>query len=364
MKLKIPEYVENLVPYKSGNKLEGGITRQQFKAMTNLASNENPFGVPKKAKEAMIKAIDESHIYPDPSGSELVSALSSHYKIDQNRIITGSGSDSLIQMIFNAFCTKGEEILTADVTFIGAFVNANKLGRKLKLVKTKDYGFDLTKILENINNNTRIIYLANPNNPTGTMFSGDEFTSFMEKVPEDVLVILDEAYWLYASHHKDYPNGLDYEFDNLIVLRTFSKCYGLAGARIGFAFAHPDIINILYRVKLPFEPNIIALQGAVAALGDLEYVKNTIETNKKCLALQESKFDDLGIKYVKGFGNFTMMLFKGEPEAIKFTKYMLNNNVVLRHLPMFGLPNAVRINTGTLEQTKNALNLIEKFINN
>jgi histidinol-phosphate aminotransferase len=361
MKLRIPEYVENLVPYKSGNKLEGGITREQFKAMTNLASNENPFGVPEKAKEAMRKAIDESHIYPDPSGSELVSALSLHYKINKNRIITGSGSDSLIQMIFNAFCTKGEEILTADVTFIGTYVNANKLGRKLRLIKTKDYGFDLKSILENINDNTRIIYLANPNNPSGTMFSGDEFKSFMEKVPDDVLVILDEAYWLYASHHKDYPNGLDYEYDNLIVLRTFSKCYGLAGARIGFAFAHREVINILYRVKLPFEPNIIALHGAIAALDDSEYVKKTVETNKKCLALQESKFDDLGINYVKGFGNFTMILFDDETEAIKFTKYMLENNVVVRHLPMFGLPNAVRINTGTLEQTANALDLIENF---
>ena len=228
MKLRIPDYVQTLKPYKSGNKLEGGITREEFKKLINLASNENPFGPSPKAISAMQNALSEAHIYPDPSATELIEALAKFYDRDPKSIITGNGSDSLLQIAFNAFSCKDEEILTAEATFIGCFVNANKLGRKLTKISNKNYGYDLDSIAAAINDNTRIIYLANPNNPTGTMFSKTDFENFMTKVPKDILVILDEAYWLYSAEFSDYPNGLDYDYENLMVMRTFSKIYGLS----------------------------------------------------------------------------------------------------------------------------------------
>lgn len=361
MKLRIPDYVRDLKPYKSGNKLEGGITREEFKQMINLASNENPFGPSPKAMEAMKNSISESNIYPDPGAIELVDALAKYYNRDPKTIITGNGSDSLLQIAFNAFSCKDEEILTAEATFIGCFVNANKLGRKLTKVPNKNYAYDLDAIASAVNENTRIIYLANPNNPTGTMFAKDDFESFMDKIPNDILVILDEAYWLYSAEFEEYPDGLDYNYSNLIVMRTFSKIYGLAGIRVGFAFAQSEIIDIMYRVKLPFEPSIIAQNGAIAALDDHDYVKMTIDTNTKCLRDIENTLKELNIDFVPGKANFTMTLWESRSTAESFVKYMLQNGIVTRHLPMFGLDNAVRINSGTVDQTNKAIDLIKKF---
>ncbi|MGE5810214.1 MAG: pyridoxal phosphate-dependent aminotransferase, partial [Ignavibacteria bacterium] len=314
-----------------------------------------------KALEAIKDHIHELHRYTDPSNYRLVNEIAKRYSRKPNQIICGSGSDSLIQYIIVAFSSCDDELITSQGTFIGWYVNADKLGRKSILIPLKNYSYDLPKIADSVTNKTKIVYLANPNNPTGTMFTKGEFENFMEKIPDSVLVVLDEAYTIYAESNPEYPNGLNYHFENLIVLRTLSKAYGLAGIRLGFAAGSPVVIKELYKVKLPFEPNYLAQEAAIAAFGDEEFIKKTIETNRISLEIIRNTFEDIGIKYIPTYANFYLMIFPNEEFAYEFSEECLNQGLILRHLPSFGLPNCIRINSGTFEETYFALDIIKKI---
>jgi histidinol-phosphate aminotransferase len=223
------------------------------------------------------------------------------------------------------------------------------------------YHYDLDGISENINTNTKIIYLANPNNPTGTMFTKKEFESFMNKVPKNILILLDEAYTIYAEDNSEYPNGLEYNEENLIVLWTLSKAYGLAGLRLGIAFGPEYLIKEIYKVKLPFEPNALAQEAAITALDDDEFLKKTKLLNKASLEKMKVKFDELNIDYVPTSANFYMLIFPTEEFAKDFNEQCLNRGLILRLVDTFGIPNGIRINSGTEEETDFALNIISEI---
>ncbi|GAB5466428.1 MAG: histidinol-phosphate transaminase [Candidatus Kapaibacteriales bacterium] len=350
--VSIPDYIQTLKPYKSGNKLEGGMTRQQFSELVNLASNENPLGSSPMALEKLAESLDKISVYPDPGASELVSAIAEYHDTDTERIITGSGSDSLIQYIVNAFMQPGESLMTSDCTFIGTYVNVNKFGFGLHLVPHKGFGFNLEGMLAAIDDTTKIIYIANPNNPTGTMITEDELLDFLNKVPSNIIVVVDEAYYTYASIHEGYPDCSKLEQDNLIVLRTLSKTMGLAGIRLGYAIGNPELIGYMYRVKLPFEPNILAQSAGIGALNDKQFADITVSINSAALQILENALSNQNIKFVEGKANFTMALFESEEQASEFVKHSLSRGFVVRQLQMFGIPNGVRISTGTIEQTE------------
>src|SRR3970040_1561786 len=234
--IKIPKHIQNLQPYKAGKPIDELARERGITKIVKLASNENPLGPSPKAVEVIKRSLNEIHRYTNPSAYKLVNAIEKKYNKKPSQILSGSGSDSLLQYIVTAFSEQDDELLTSQGTFIGWYVNVNKYGFKSFEVPLKNYHFDLDGILNNITSKTKIIYLANPNNPTGTMFTKKEFESFYSKVPENIIIVLDEAYTVYAESIRGYPNGLEYEKENLIVLRTLSKAYGLAGLRIGFAF--------------------------------------------------------------------------------------------------------------------------------
>jgi len=307
--IKIPKYVEDLIPYKAGKSMyelarEGGL-----KKIVKLASNENPLGPSPKAVESIQKHITNINRYTNPKASELVNTIAKKIGKSPNKIVTASGSDSLIQYIISAFSENGDELITSSGSFIGWYVNVNKYGRISKQIAHNNYKYDLEQIAENISEKTKIIYLANPNNPTGTIFTKQEFETFLKKVPENILIVLDEAYTAYAQTNNNYPNGLDYDNKNLIILRTLSKAYGLAGIRVGFAVGHEDLIKVLYKVKLPFEPNSLAQVAAIAAINDEEFLKKTIELNTLSLNKFRKRFDELSIRYMSTFTIFFLMLF-------------------------------------------------------
>ena len=203
-----------------------------------------------------------------------------------------------------------------------------------------------------LSNKTKIIYLANPDNPTGTFFSKDDFDIFMDKVPSRVLVILDEAYFEYAQETIHYPNSMDYRHDNVITLRTFSKAYGLSGYRIGYGFGHKDLIDNLMKVKLPFEPSMPAQYAGIAAMDDTNHINNTIINNIEGYKFLSKNFKSLGIKYINSVTNFITILLDTKAESLDLTDYMLNKGVILRHLDSFGLPNAIRITIGTKSENE------------
>jgi histidinol-phosphate aminotransferase len=358
--IKIPKHIQELQPYVAGKPIEELAREKDLKRIVKLASNENPLGPSPKAVEVIRKHLYELHRYTNPSAYKLVNAIASKFNKKPEQIVTGSGSDSLLQYMITAFSDRDDEILTSGSTFIGWYVNANKYGRKSVLVPLKDYHYDLNGIANGITAKTKIIYLANPNNPTGTMFTINEFEEFLAKVPLNVLIVLDEAYTIYAESNPDYPNGLSYELENLIVLRTLSKAYGLAGLRIGFGVGPKELIKELYKVKLPFEPNHLAQEAAIAAFDDKEFLIKTIMLNISSLSKMIRKFDKLGIKQIPTSANFILLVFPNEEFAGEFCNGCLERGLILRHVKTFGIPNGVRINSGTEEETEFALDIISE----
>ncbi len=361
--IKLPEHIKNLTPYKAGKPIEELAREKGLTKIVKLASNENPLGPSPLALKAIAENLTELHRYTDPKCYLLTKKLSQYYEVDQDRIIVASGSDAILQYIISGVCEVGDEVITSQGTFIGWYVNSDKYN--IKCVKTlmDDFTYDLDAIYDAINSKTKIIYLANPNNPTGTIFTKHRFEEFLSKVPESILIVLDEAYTLYARENPDYPDGLKYEKSNLMVLRTFSKDYGLAGLRIGAGFGDPQLIQSLYKVKLPFEPNMLAQTGAIAALGDVEFLKKTSLLNRWSLNRFREAFDEIGIKYTKSVGNFLMLIFPDEHTAIQFNDECLNRGLILRHTGSFGVPVGVRINSGTEEETEFAINIITEVMN-
>jgi histidinol-phosphate aminotransferase len=356
--IKIPEHIQKLKPYKAGKPIDELVREKGITKIVKLASNENPLGPSPKAVEVIKDNINDLHRYSNPSSFKLVHAIAEKIDKKTEQIVTASGSDAIIQYLITAFSDENDEVLSSEGTFIGWYVNSNKYGRNSVLVPLKNYHFDLDGIVEEINPKTKIIYLANPNNPTGTMFTKKEFESFMIKVPKNVLVVLDEAYTVYAEGNPEYPNGLEYDMENLIVLRTLSKAYGLAGIRLGFAVAQEYLIKEMYKVKLPFEPNALAQEAAIAALQDDEFLERTVSQNKKSLVALKRKFDELFIAYVPTAANFYMLVFPTEKFAVDFNEECLSRGLILRHVNTFGIPNGIRINSGTDEETEFALNVI------
>jgi histidinol-phosphate aminotransferase len=359
--IKIPKHIQELKPYKAGKPIEELAREKGITKIVKLASNENPLGPSPMAMEVISNYLKELHRYTNPSAYKLVHAIAKKYNRQPEQIVTASGSDALLQYIITAFSDESDELLTSEGTFIGWYVNADKYGRKSTLIPLKNYHFDLDAIYENINSRTKIIYLANPNNPTGTMFSKKEFESFMNKVPKEILVLLDEAYTVYAEGNPEYPNGLVYDNENLIVLRTLSKAYGLAGLRLGIAFGPEYLIREIYKVKLPFEPNALAQEAAIAALNDDDFLNKTKLLNKSSLAKMKAKFEELRIEFVPTSANFYLMVFPSEEFAIDFNEQCLNKGLILRHVNTFGIPNGLRINSGTDEETEFALNIISEI---
>jgi len=270
--IKIPSFVRDLVPYKAGKPIAELMREKQLTHIVKLASAENPLGPSPKSVLAIKEAILGLNRYSEPSSHDLVMAIAKKYSVQPNHIICGHGTDSLLAYIVNAFTTESDEILTSEGTFIGIYVTIRKNGRKLIRIPLKNWGFDLDEIANSITTKTSMIYLANPNNPTGTMFERKAFENFMAKVPRHIMVILDEAYTVYAAKNPNYPNGVTYDYENLVITRTFSKAYGLAGLRVGCAIGPNQVIEALYKVKLPFEPNLLAQEAAIAALGDRKSV--------------------------------------------------------------------------------------------
>jgi histidinol-phosphate aminotransferase len=302
-----------------------------------------------KAVARLKTVLEEVHLYPD-GGQKLRRELALRYRVKLSNVVVGSGSEAIMSNIIRTFLCDDEEVLTAQGTFIGFYVLARSRGVKLVTVPLKDYRFDLPALAAAITPRTKIIYLANPNNPTGTTFSRAEFELFMKQVPAHCLVILDEAYFEYAGDNPDYPDSMQYRLDNVITLRTFSKAYGLAGIRIGYGFAHEDLCDNVRKVKLPFEPSVLADAAGLGALEDTDFLSRTVETNRKGKIFLWNAFADLGLNVTPTDANFYLVAFSSEAEALALNLGLLQRGVIVRPLGAFGLPHCLRITIGTEAQ--------------
>jgi len=348
----IPEHVRDLRPYDPGKPIDDLMQEYGLKYVVKLASNENPLGVSPQAIQAMIASIYQINRYPDIASKVLSSKLAELYNLDSKNIITGHGSEAIISVIIRTFLCDDDEILTSEGTFVGFYLIANSRGIKPKTVPLKNYRFDLEAIADAITDRTKIIYLVNPNNPTGNIFTKDEFEKFIAKVPDNVIVVMDEAYHEFVFGRPDYPDSMIYRLDNLITLRTFSKAYGLAGIRLGYGFGHEDVIKTLMKVRLPFEPGIPSQMAGVAALNDNQFLDYYLDLNQKGLKFIYALYDRLGIEYIKSEANYVMAIFDNEETVDKIVSGLLRRGVIVRGLRAFGLPHCMRVTVGLQKENE------------
>ena len=348
----VPKHIKKLQPYVAGKSKKE--FERQFDGITpvKLASNENPLGCSPKAIQASIKSVEECNRYPDSSGYELRKKLATMYELNMDNVILGAGSEGIMSNIMRTFLSKGDKIISSANSFIGFRVLADASGYETSWVPMINYHYDLDSIANKIDNKTKIIYLANPDNPTGSYFNRESFDSFMNKVPERVLIILDEAYYEYAQDLDDYPDSMIYRYDNIITLRTFSKIFGLAGFRVGYGFAHSELISNLLKVKLPFEPSIPAQEAALASLDDDDFMQNSIDLNANEKESMYTFFQSNQINYIESATNFITIVFDSEENNMTFCNNLLDYGVIVRNLISFGLRNCTRVTLGTKEENK------------
>ena len=356
----VPPYIESLRPYEAGRSIEEvqrefGITR-----VAKLASNENPLGASPCALRAIQDNLTKLNLYPN-GGLGLRQVLAREYDLKVENVIAGSGSEGIMSNIIRTFLCDEDEVLTTEAAFIGFQVLAKSRGVSYRTAPYKDWHYDLPALSRLINERTKIIYLANPNNPTGTIFTRHEFDEFYKHVPERVLIILDEAYFEYAKDNARYPDSMHYRYDNVITLRTFSKIYGLAGVRIGYGFAHETLIANLLKVKLPFEPSTLAQAAGIAALGDKEFLHRSLELNARGIRFLTDSLGEMGFTVAPSEANFVMVELADEDQAMHMTRSLLEQGVIVRPLKSFGLPRCMRISTGTDEDNERCVEAIQKI---
>lgn len=316
-----------------------------------LASNENPFGASQRAIAAAVNALNTLALYPD-GGQELRTHIAQFHGVSTDCISLGNGSDAIIHQLMRVFLHPGRTALTCEGSFVSFPIAVKGADREYRLVPMlPGYRYDVRGLAAAIDATTQVVYIANPNNPTGTYITHDELVWFMDQVSPDVLVILDEAYVEYARSiaGNSYP-AESYTRPNLVRLRTFSKAYGLAGLRVGYALGDPAVIEWLHRTKLPFDPNGIGCAAAIAALADHDFVAQTTELNASSLAMLHATLHEAGYTTSNSVANFVMLDLHDQQRAEQFHLELLHNGFISRPLRGFGLPTCIRISTGTSEQ--------------
>ena len=357
----VPPYIASLRPYEPGRSAEEIERAYGVAHAVKLASNENPLGPSPLAIEALGHCTSRLNLYPN-GGLDLRTVLAREFDLKVENVIAGSGSEGIMSNIIRAFLGDDDEVLTTEAAFIGFQVLAKSRGVRYRTVPYKAWHYDLAGLAAAINDHTKIIYLANPNNPTGTIFTRHEFDDFYRHVPERVLIILDEAYFEYAKDNPRYPDSMHYRYDNVITLRTFSKIYGLAGVRIGYGFAHEELIANLLKVKLPFEPSTLAQAAGIAALADKEFLHRSLELNARGLRLLISSFEEMGLKVVPSEANFVMVEFPDALQAARVVEDLLTQGVIVRPLQSFGLPQCIRISTGSDQDNQRCVTAMQKAV--
>jgi histidinol-phosphate aminotransferase len=317
-------------------------------AIIKLASNENPLGPSPKATEAMCAALEKAHLYPDGGGFCLCKAVAKKLDLAPENVILGNGSNEVLEFLGHAFLKPGDDVIASQYAFVVYKLIATSFGAQTIEVPSRDYQQDLEGMLAAITPKTRLIFVPNPNNPTGTLLSQQAIDDFMSLIPENVIVVFDEAYFEFLDHPPDTLRFIR-EGRNIVILRTFSKIHGLAGLRIGYAVGLPDLIEVLHKTRQPFNVNSIAQVGALAALEDGKHQRETKRVIDEGRAYLHGQFTKMKIPFVPGTANFVMVNL-GDGHAV-FEK-LLRQSIIVRPLKGYNLPEWVRVSVGTMEENK------------
>jgi histidinol-phosphate aminotransferase len=350
--------VSTLQPYQPGKSIDELERELGISGIVKLASNENPRHPGPTVNYAVTQILPELSRYPDGGGFRLKEALANQLAVDPGQITLGNGSNDVLELVARAFVQQGQGVIVAKHSFAVYTLAAKSVGAELRVVPGARWEHDLERMAEFIDKNTRLVFIANPNNPTGTWVSKHTLIDFLDALPNHLLVALDEAYFEYVEK-ADYPNGVELlsRYPNLVVTRTFSKIYGLAALRVGYSISSLEIAEILNRVRQPFNVNAIGYAAALAALEDEEFVAESRALNQKQMSRICEGLESLGLSWIPSAGNF-LSVDIGRPAASVF-KRMLRSGVIVRPIENYGMPNHLRITIGLEEENARALSALE-----
>jgi histidinol-phosphate aminotransferase len=361
----IPQHVRVLAEYVPGKPIKQA-QRESGMPVTKMASNENPFGPSPLAIDAIRRAAAEVNLYPDNNASELRLALASRHDLAQENIFIADGSLGILDVLARTLLAPGLNAVSSERSFISYPIVTRAAGAEYLTVPMRQHTYDLDAIAATINDDTRVVFLANPNNPTGTMFDASAAQTFLRRVPDHVLVVLDEAYYDFAQSFAA-ELGITYTRSleevragrlNLLVLRTFSKAHGLAGLRIGYACGHPDLLQYFARMRNAFSVSVVAEAAALAALRDEVHIRRTVENNAVGAAWLTARLAELGVHAVPTSANF--VYFELDEDADAFSRRMQSEGVIVRSLAPWGIPGGIRVTISTPEQNEQFVRAFKK----
>lgn len=365
----IPQHVRSVAGYVPGKPVKQA-QRESGMGMIKLASNENPLGPSPLAVEAIRQAADSVNFYPDNDASELRAALAQRHELGPEQVFITDGSNALLDLICRMFLSPGLNCISSERSFISYPIFSKLAGGGYVTLPTKNDGYDLDAIASAINDHTRVVILANPNNPTGTMFDAGETEAFLRRVPDHVLVVLDEAYHEFGDYFAKsrgivYSRSTDYVRSgrlNVVVLRTFSKIYGLAGIRLGYALGHPELLQHFARARTAFSISALAEAAGNAAIQDEQHVRRTLENNAAGAPWLFQRLTEMGLRVIPTNTNF--ICFETEEDANALARRMQSQGVIIRSLVPWGIPRGLRVTIGTPEQNEKFINSLRQVIGN
>ncbi|NVM20984.1 MAG: histidinol-phosphate transaminase [Desulfobacterales bacterium] len=361
MKVKVPEYIAGLEPYVPGKPIEELEREYGISGSIKLASNENPIGPSPKAVEAIMGALKNLHRYPDGNSFRLVQGLAEKLKVSSNQIVLGNGSNEIIELLVRTFLQKDDAVIMPAASFLMYEIMVQASGAKPVKVPLKDRVVDLEGMAERISADTRMIFVNNPNNPTGTIVSKSALEDFLERVPREVILVMDEAYIEFVRD-KACPTGLGYLDGNktVVTLRTFSKAYGLAGLRIGYGVMRKELAGLIHRVRQPFNTNSLAQIGALAALNDDAFFTETLGLVHEGLDFLYEQIDIMGLRYFPSQTNF--FLIDVQQDANEVFEKMLGMGVIVRPMAAYGYPACIRVNVGLPEENRRFIETLKEAL--
>lgn len=351
--------VTKLHPYVPGKPIEELERELGITDIVKLASNENPLGPSEKVLAAIAQASKELTRYPDGNGFALKAAIANKYQLNADQITLGNGSNDVLELLARAFVSPENEVIFSQYAFAVYPIVTQAVGAKAVIAPARDYGHDLQAMSTLISNKTKLIFIANPNNPTGTFLEAGGLENFISQVPETTIIVLDEAYVEYGDRD---VNSIDWlaKYPNLVITRTFSKAYGLAGLRIGYALSNPEIADLLNRIRQPFNGNSLALAAAVVALADDQYIADTKEMNNKGMAQVIAGLEELGLSYIPSKANFlTVDIGRNSDEVFDL---LLRKGVIIRPVANYGLANHIRVSIGLESENQRFLAALEQVL--
>ncbi|HEV8722502.1 MAG TPA: histidinol-phosphate transaminase [Candidatus Binatia bacterium] len=357
---QVPEYIRTLIPYEPGKPIEEVEREYGIANSIKLASNENPLGPSPKALAAIREKLDQLHLYPDGDCFYLKRGMAQKIGVEAENLIFGNGSNEIIELAVRTFMRPGDEAVMAEQAFVVYPLIVQAVGGKKKAVPLRNFTHDLAAIADAITAKTRVVFLANPNNPTGTIYQRDEWERLLGKMSSNLLLIVDEAYFEYVQDPA-YPDSLRYHAEDraILTLRTFSKLYGLAGLRIGYGVGPKKLIDMMQRVRQPFNVNAAAQWAALAALEDVDHVRRSVEVNRLGMEYLQAEFTRLGLEFVPSDANFILVRVGKGQEVFK---QLLSKGVIVRPMAGYQFPEHVRVTIGTMDENRKFIDALQKVI--